>query len=159
MLHYQPQVHQPSGAVETVEALVRWQHPTRGLLGPDHFVPVAEQTGLVDEPTRWVLDEALEELGRLSVDAPGLTVAVNVSARSLQRAEFPSVVLDALARADVAPCRLLLEITETALVTDAVQATAVLAEPARRRPATQPRRLRAGVHQPRPPARPPAQRA
>nr|WP_284287017.1 EAL domain-containing protein [Angustibacter aerolatus] len=152
-------MHQPSGAVETVEALVRWQHPTRGLLGPDHFVPVAEQTGLVDEPTRWVLDEALEELGRLSVDAPGLTVAVNVSARSLQRAEFPSVVLDALARADVAPCRLLLEITETALVTDAVQATAVLAEPARRRPATQPRRLRAGVHQPRPPARPPAQRA
>jgi diguanylate cyclase len=126
VLHYQPQVSQPDGEVHTVEALVRWQHPTRGLLAPEDFVPVAEHTGLIDPLTRWVLDTALADQRAWRDDLPDLVVAVNISARSLQRQDFPELVLDALARADADPDRLLLEITETALVTDAARAAEVL---------------------------------
>jgi diguanylate cyclase (GGDEF)-like protein len=128
VLHYQPQVHQPSGDVRTVEALVRWQHPTRGLLAPDEFVPIAEQTGLIDDLTRWVLDRALAQLKEWRVVTPELVVAVNISARSLQHPDFPQGVLEALDRVGAAPDWLLLEITETALVTDARRAAVVLEE-------------------------------
>jgi diguanylate cyclase (GGDEF)-like protein len=127
-LHFQPQVHQPSGTVRTLEALIRWQHPTRGLLLPDEFVPIAEQTGLIDEVTRWVLDSALTSLREWRCQTPDLVVAVNVSARSLQHLQLPRMVLDALARVDADPDWLLLEITETALVTDGARAAAVLGE-------------------------------
>ncbi len=126
VLHYQPQVSQPDGEVHTVEALVRWQHPTRGLLAPEDFVPVAEHTGLIDPLTRWVLDTALADQRTWREEMPDLVVAVNISARSLQRQDFPQLVLDALARADAEPDGLLLEITETALVTDAARAAEVL---------------------------------
>jgi diguanylate cyclase (GGDEF)-like protein len=126
VLHYQPQVSQPDGEVHTVEALVRWQHPTRGLLAPEDFVPVAEHTGLIDPLTRWVLDTALADQRAWREEMPDLVVAVNISARSLQRQDFPQLVLDALARADAEPDGLLLEITETALVTDAARAAEVL---------------------------------
>ncbi|MDQ1708718.1 MAG: hypothetical protein QOG49_103, partial [Frankiaceae bacterium] len=126
VLHYQPQVKQPTGQVDTVEALVRWQHPTRGLLDPDAFVPVAEQTGLIEPLTRWVFDAALRQLKEWHEVAPELVVAVNISARSLQRNDFPKMATDALARAGCRPEHLLLEITETALVTDAVRAAEVL---------------------------------
>ncbi len=128
LLHYQPQVHQPSGTVTTLEALVRWQHPTRGLLPPDEFVPIAEQTGLIDDLTRWVLDAALGRLREWRLTRPDLVVAVNISARSLQHPEFPHLVLEALARNGATADWLLLEITETALVTDAEYAAKVLGE-------------------------------
>jgi diguanylate cyclase len=128
VLHYQPQVHQPSGQVRTLEALVRWQHPTRGLLPPDEFVPMAEQTGLIDDLTRWVLDHALAQLKEWRRTTPELVVAVNISARSLQQLDFPQMVLDALERVGAAPDWLLLEITETALVTDARRAAIVLGQ-------------------------------
>ena len=126
VLHYQPQVQQPSGEVRTVEALVRWQHPTRGLLAPDEFVPIAEQTGLIDDLTRWVMDEALRQLKEWRAVMPDLVVAVNISGRSLQQLDFPLKVLDALTRAEANPDWLLLELTETALVTDAASAAMVL---------------------------------
>ena len=126
VLHFQPQLRQPSGAVTTVEALVRWQHPTRGLLGPDRFLPVAEQTGLIHPLTEWVLDAALAEVGTYGEVAPDLVVAVNISGRSLQRPDFPQVVSAAMIRAGIAPTRLQLEITETALVTDGPRAAEVL---------------------------------
>ncbi|MEO6712218.1 MAG: EAL domain-containing protein [Mycobacteriales bacterium] len=126
VLHYQPQVKQPTGQVDTVEALVRWQHPTRGLLDPDEFVPIAEQTGLIEPLTQWVFDAALKQLKIWHEVAPELVVAVNISARSLQRNDFPLMATDALARAGCRPEHLLLEITETALVTDAVRAAEVL---------------------------------
>jgi diguanylate cyclase (GGDEF)-like protein len=128
VLHYQPQVTQPSGEVCILEALVRWQHPTRGLLPPDEFVPIAEQTGLIDDLTRWVLDRALADLGEWRSFAPELTVAVNVSARSLQHLHLPTMVRAALERAGAQPEWLLLEITETALVTDAARAAAMLGQ-------------------------------
>jgi diguanylate cyclase (GGDEF)-like protein len=127
-LHYQPQLHQPSGTIRTLEALIRWQHPTRGLLLPDEFVPIAEQTGLIDEVTRWVLDSALASLCEWRSQTPDLVVAVNISARSLQHLQLPRMVLDALERVGAEPDWLLLEITETALVTDAERAATVLGE-------------------------------
>jgi diguanylate cyclase len=126
VLHFQPQVHQRDGRVHCLEALVRWQHPTRGLLGPDLFVPIAEQTGLIDGLTEWVLHRALTELRRWRITRPYLSVAVNVSARSLHDFTFPQTVQDALFQIGMDPQWLLLEITETALVTDAARAALVL---------------------------------
>src|SRR4051794_13852310 len=77
VLHFQ--LRRPSGTVTSVEALVRWQHPTRGLLPPDMFLPVAEQTGLIHPLTEWVLDAALAQLHRFTDLAPDLVVAVNIS--------------------------------------------------------------------------------
>lgn len=98
----------------------------RGLLPPDVFVPVAEHTGLIDPLTCWVLDTALAQVTAWKEAGLDLVVAVNISARSLQRTDFPQLVLDALARAGCAADRLLLEVTETALVTDAARAADVL---------------------------------
>ena len=126
VLHFQPQLRQPNGQVTTVEALVRWQHPTRGLLPPDTFLPVAEQTGLIHPLTRWVLDAALDVLRHCGEVSRDLAVAVNISGRSLQRSDFPEFVVDALARSGTAADRLLLEITETALITDGQRAGEVL---------------------------------
>ncbi|MDQ6648899.1 MAG: EAL domain-containing protein, partial [Actinomycetota bacterium] len=126
VLHYQPKASLADMGVHAVEALVRWQHPERGLLAPDIFLPIAEQTGLIDPLTGWVLDTALAQLNGWAAVAPALVMAVNVSARSLQHHDFPDRVLEALDRAGLPPQRLLLEITETALVTDAERAADVL---------------------------------
>jgi diguanylate cyclase (GGDEF)-like protein len=128
VLHYQPQVRQPGGEVRTLEALVRWQHPSRGLLGPDEFVPIAEQTGLIDDLTRWVLDSALAQLREWRVDRPELVVAVNISARSLQHLHLPEMIAQALERAGAEPDWLLLELTETALMSEVTRASAVLGQ-------------------------------
>jgi diguanylate cyclase (GGDEF)-like protein len=127
-LHYQPKASLPSRLPHAVEALMRWQHPTRGLLSPDQFIPVAEQTGLIEPLTAWLLDTALADLKAWADTLPELTMAVNVSARTLQRHDFPGVVLAALERSGIPPHRLLLEVTETALVTDPIRAAAVLNE-------------------------------
>jgi diguanylate cyclase (GGDEF)-like protein len=127
-LHYQPKASLPSRQPHAVEALMRWQHPTRGLLSPDEFIPVAEQTGLIEPLTAWLLDTALDQLTAWQSDVPQLTMAVNLSARTLQRNDFPAVVAAALERSGIPPHRLLLEVTETALVSDPLRAAAVLHE-------------------------------
>jgi predicted signal transduction protein with EAL and GGDEF domain len=127
-LHYQPKASLPSRQPHAVEALMRWQHPTRGLLSPDEFIPVAEQTGLIEPLTAWLLDTALDQLTAWQSDVPQLTMAVNLSARTLQRHDFPAVVAAALERSGIPPHRLLLEVTETALVSDPLRAAAVLHE-------------------------------
>jgi diguanylate cyclase (GGDEF)-like protein len=118
VLHYQPKASVGSGEIVAVEALVRWNHPDRGLLYPDSFLPIAEQTGIIDALTRWVLDSALGQLVTWGRDVDGLAVAINVSARNLARADFADTVLQAVATSGVPASRLLLEITETALVAD-----------------------------------------
>ncbi len=118
VLHYQPKTSIADGGVEAMEALVRWQHPTRGLLYPDSFVPIAEQTDLVDRLTDWALDTALEDVQQLAKINEGLAVAVNVSARSLGKLDFARRVTAALEKAGVPSTRLIVEITETALITD-----------------------------------------
>ncbi|MDX6284815.1 MAG: diguanylate cyclase [Frankiales bacterium] len=127
VLHFQPKIATDSGGVIAVEALVRWQHPVAGLMPPDAFLPVAEQTDLIDPLTTWVLNAALHQLRTWGDDAAGLAMAVNISARSLIRNDFADEVLTALREADVAPERLLLEITETALVADPQRAARILA--------------------------------
>ncbi|HEX3906326.1 MAG TPA: bifunctional diguanylate cyclase/phosphodiesterase [Mycobacteriales bacterium] len=121
VLHYQPKTELRSGRITAVEALVRWNHPTRGLLYPDAFLPAAEQTELVDPLTAWVLRRALQELP--SFDSSGqLDIAVNVSARSLAQDDFADGVLAIIASSGIDPTRVIIEVTETALVTDARRA-------------------------------------
>jgi diguanylate cyclase len=128
VLHYQPKASIRTGEIEAVEALVRWRHPTRGLLYPDTFLPLAEQTDLIDKLTDWVLATALDDLHYLGRFNKKLAMAVNVSARSLSRPDFASRVEAALDEARVAPTRLIVEITETALVTDPTRAAIVLGQ-------------------------------
>jgi diguanylate cyclase (GGDEF)-like protein len=126
VLHYQPQASTAGDRISALEALVRWQHPVHGLLYPDRFLPLAEQTDLIDRLTRWVLDEALVEIQRLNELGFDLAVAVNVSARSIVRPDFAQEVIGALQRHAVAPDRLIVEVTETALLIDPARAAEVL---------------------------------
>ena len=128
VLYYQPKVRISDGRVDAVEALVRWQHPTLGLLQPDRFIPLAEQTDLIDRLTEWVIRRALLDIKNFGPGMQSLTVAVNVSARNLGSADFASKIVEALDDADIAPYRLFIEVTETALMTDPIRAAAVLGE-------------------------------
>ncbi len=118
VLHYQPQLDLRTGDVDAVEALVRWNHPERGLLMPDVFLPVVEKTGMIDPMTAWVVDAALTWVGSSPKVPATIRVSVNVSARNLVVATFPDMVLDALSRHAVPADRLAIEVTETALVAD-----------------------------------------
>ena len=120
-LHFQPRLAVASQQVVGAEALVRWQHPVRGLLPPDTFIDLAESSGLVRELGEWVLDAAIAEAR--SWQEPGhpmcgVDVAVNLSARQLADPQLLTRVTGALARHDLDPARLVLEITETALMLD-----------------------------------------
>ncbi|GIE78932.1 hypothetical protein Aph02nite_48820 [Actinoplanes philippinensis] len=127
-LHYQPQMHLASGTVTGVEALVRWEHPRRGLVFPDVFLPLAEHAGLMGRLTLQVLDIALAQCRDWRAAGLHLVVAVNLSASNLQDTTLPGHVADALSRYDVPPAALHLEVTEEILMRDAARATAVLAE-------------------------------
>jgi diguanylate cyclase (GGDEF)-like protein len=127
VLFYQPKAELRTGRVCAVEALIRWRHPVRGMVAPDAFLPVAEQTGLIDALTRWVLATALAQVVAWGPGFDGLSMSVNVSARNLARLDFADTVLAALATAGVPASRLVVEITETALMTDPEVAGDVLA--------------------------------
>jgi diguanylate cyclase (GGDEF)-like protein len=126
-LDYQPQVRLPGGAVTGVEALLRWRHPQLGTISPAEFVPMAERLGLVDEIGAWVVREACAEAMRWGRE--DVEVAVNVSPRQLVSAggAFADVVRAALDDTGLAPRRLCLEITETALLADVAGTRAMLA--------------------------------
>ncbi|MFZ0668133.1 MAG: bifunctional diguanylate cyclase/phosphodiesterase [Acidimicrobiales bacterium] len=128
VLHYQPKTGVDDGQVKAVEALVRWQHPTFGLMYPDSFIPLVEQTDLIDKLTEWVLKKALSDMRDLGPEWQDLSVSVNVSARSLNRSTFAGHVVEALRCEEMTPERLTIEITETALLIDPTRALAVLAE-------------------------------
>jgi diguanylate cyclase len=128
VLHYQPKVSLGSPGVRAVEALVRWQHPAHGLLYPDRFIPMAEQTGLIDKLTEWVVVRAASDLASLGSECHDLTVAVNVSARNLTHVRFAQQVVQAVDAVGVAADRIYIEITETALMTDPGRAAVVLQE-------------------------------
>ena len=123
VLHYQPKTRLSDGHVEAVEALVRWQHPTHGLLYPASFLALAEQTDLIFDLTTWVFDRALADLRLMPSD---LSLAVNVSARSLARADFADRVIESLEHRGVPASRLIVEVTETALLTDPARAAVLL---------------------------------
>jgi diguanylate cyclase len=126
VLHYQPKLALESGRIVGVEALVRWQHPEQGLLPPGEFVPLAEQTGLIKPLTSFVLRAALNQLRAWRHGGHDLSIAVNVSERSLLDPDFPGEVARLLHTTGVPPARLELEITEGTIMADPVRAAAVL---------------------------------
>jgi diguanylate cyclase (GGDEF)-like protein len=121
-VHYQPVISLHTGEIVAVEALVRWQHPERGLLGPGEFVPVAEESGLIVPLGKWVLREAVRMAGHwraLRPEPPApLVVSVNVSARQMGEPDLVANVAGLLEESGVDPRQLALEITETVLVED-----------------------------------------
>ena len=116
-LYYQPQVG-PEGELTGAEALVRWEHPQRGLISPGEFVPLAEETGLILPLGQWVLKTACKQLAVWATrpSTADLKIAVNVSARQFQQAEFVEQVVSTLRSTGADPRRLTLELTETLLV-------------------------------------------
>ena len=118
VLHYQPKIDLASNQVRSVEALVRWEHPRRGILQPMEFIPIAESTRLIEPLTEWVIEEAARQIARWDLTRPQLTVSVNLSARSLADPGLPDRIVTILAAASVPPARLQLEITETAVLAD-----------------------------------------
>jgi diguanylate cyclase (GGDEF)-like protein len=113
VVHYQPVVSLADGSLAAFEALVRWRHPTRGLLAPLSFIPLAEETELIIDIGRWVLEESCAQAQRW-----GTSVSVNLSGKQLGQSDLVEVVARALARSGLAPERLWLEITETVLMHD-----------------------------------------
>jgi diguanylate cyclase (GGDEF)-like protein/PAS domain S-box-containing protein len=120
-LHYQPKARLADGTVETVEALLRWNHPVRGLVAPDEFIPIVQQTGLIEPLARYVVDHALRQC-RAWLDAGlRLAVSVNLAARNLTDGEFPALVERLLAEHGVDGTLLEIELTESAMLADAVR--------------------------------------
>jgi EAL domain-containing protein (putative c-di-GMP-specific phosphodiesterase class I) len=113
VLHYQPQVDLATRSVRSVEALVRWRHPKEGLLLPDQFIPLAEQSDLIGPLTTWVLGESLSQLREWREQGLDLVMSVNATIRNLQDPEFPASVVGLLAARDLLPEYLILEITES----------------------------------------------
>jgi diguanylate cyclase (GGDEF)-like protein len=126
VLHYQPKVALGTGAVIGVEALVRWQHPTRGLLAPDQFVPLAERTGAVADLTRWVVDAAVAQHAAWRAEGTELPIAVNLAAANIVDLALPDAIGELLERHGVAGERLECEISEHTVMADAVRAADVL---------------------------------
>jgi EAL domain-containing protein (putative c-di-GMP-specific phosphodiesterase class I) len=126
VLHYQPKLALPSGAVDGVEALVRWQHPTRGLLYPNAFIELAESAGLMAELTRRVIDLALAQSRAWRDRGRMLTMAVNVSPSNLVDERFPDEVAALLATHGMPSQSLVLEVTEGLLMEDRERAVRVL---------------------------------
>jgi diguanylate cyclase (GGDEF)-like protein len=125
-LYFQPKVSLRAGHVACAEALVRWQHPRHGLLGPDEFVPIAEQTGLIRPLAHWVLNAALRQCNRWRQDGLDLGVAVNLSMRNLHDPEIVDMIRKLLARWGIPPRHLVIEITESSLMADAASSMDVL---------------------------------
>jgi diguanylate cyclase (GGDEF)-like protein len=128
VLHYQPIVYLPTGEVSGVEALVRWQHPERGLLMPSDFIPMAEQNGVVVPLTRWVLGEAAGQAASWQQAGLNLVTGVNISAAHFGTGTLVADVHGALAAAGLPPDRLVLELTETSVAEDPVRAAAQFAQ-------------------------------
>ncbi len=128
MLHYQPLRSCRTGRIAGVEALLRWAHPTRGLLAPGAFLPMAERSTLIIDLTEWVLNEALRQCADWASGGHHIPVSVNLSARMLVRDGLPELVSETLRRYGLPADVLTLEITESALVTQPARAAAMLRE-------------------------------
>ncbi|MEY2565945.1 MAG: hypothetical protein QOE35_474 [Actinomycetota bacterium] len=128
VLHYQPKADVDTGRITGVEALVRWEHPERGLVPPLDFIPLAEKTGLIKPLTIAVLDRAVAQCAAWQEGGIDLPVAVNLSPVSLIDRQLPSEVSTVLRRHGLAPSMLELEVTESSLMHDPVRASEILAD-------------------------------
>jgi diguanylate cyclase (GGDEF)-like protein/PAS domain S-box-containing protein len=126
VLHYQPKLNLETGVIVGVEALVRWNHPERGLVAPSHFIPVAEECGFIVSIGRWVLGQACRQAKSWNdAGLPPMRMAVNISAVELRAKDFVTAVRDALTATGLDPDCLELELTETFLMQDS-KATALV---------------------------------
>lgn len=120
VLHYQPILNISNGRVIGFEALIRWQHPERGLLSPVHFIPLAEETGLIVPITEWVLNETVQQLALWQQAGDQTTsISVNLCASFLTQSDMPDQILAVIHAANINPSSLHLEITETQIVGNA----------------------------------------
>jgi diguanylate cyclase (GGDEF)-like protein len=126
VLYYQPKLNLVTGQVHSVEALVRWEHPTRGLLQPGSFIDVAETTSLFRPLTEWVVAAAAKQMKQWRHIDPPLTMSVNISARSLADHDLPRHLLRTISEADVPLRTFQIEITETSIIADPVRAKKLL---------------------------------
>ncbi|RFU45433.1 bifunctional diguanylate cyclase/phosphodiesterase [Paraburkholderia sp. DHOC27] len=117
-LYYQPKLDLATGSVKYVEALVRWEHPTRGFVSPDQFIPFAEQTGYIKMISQWVANKAIAQCAAWQKAGIDLAVSVNVSARELIQSTLPDTFNALLQKHAVAPEMLWIEITESAIMDD-----------------------------------------
>lgn len=116
VLHYQPKMAVHSGAIVGIEALVRWRHPSRGLLSPGTFIPIAEESGLVSEIDEWVLYQGMRAMRQIDRHARDLVLSINVSAPQFRSAKIVRFLESALRKTKFPPQRLELEITESAFI-------------------------------------------
>jgi diguanylate cyclase (GGDEF)-like protein/PAS domain S-box-containing protein len=128
VLYYQPKAALESGVVTSVEALVRWLHPERGVVMPDSFIPLAQETSLIGPLTLYVIEEALRQVRSWREQGIELSIAVNLSTRNLLDRSFPDQVEELLTRWDVKPENLELEVTESSMLANPTRAKAVLGE-------------------------------
>ncbi len=115
-LHYQPQVAAGTGELIGVEALIRWRHPELGMVSPFHFIPIAEETGLIVPIGEWVMRTACAQVARWSEELPGLRVAINLSALQLAQRDLVQTVLSTLETTGLPAAQLKVELTETMMV-------------------------------------------
>ena len=125
-LEFQPKVNLATGIVNGAEALVRWNHPTRGIIRPDDFIPLAENTGLITPITWFVVERSLQQVRLWQDSGLDLDVAVNLSVRHLTDMSLPDRIAVALERWGVAPSKLIIEVTESSVMTDPKRAAGVL---------------------------------
>ncbi|MDA8296206.1 MAG: EAL domain-containing protein [Actinomycetota bacterium] len=128
VVHYQPKVKISSNHTSSVEALVRWQHPSEGLVFPDHFIPIAQHSELIKPLTLYVIEESLAQCARWRAEGLDVSVSVNLSTRNLLDLEFPLQVAELLERAAMPPASLMFEITESVMMAERTRIGAVLAE-------------------------------
>ena len=126
-MFYQPKIDLRSKKVYSVEALARWQHPSRGMIPPDQFIPLAEQTGLIGPLSRWALEEAARQCRAWLRSGHRLSIAVNLSAWNLRDATLPQTIADLLEQYHIPPHLLCIELTESAVMTDAHRSLDILA--------------------------------
>jgi len=127
LVHYQPQIDMTSNRICSVEALVRWQHPTRGLLAPGHFVPALEETGLIVPLGEWVLVESCQALQRwIDSGLPAIKMSVNLSSRQFQDPDLYAMIAETLSFSTLPPRLLELEITESMIMDDTENQNKVL---------------------------------
>ncbi len=126
VLHYQPQLDLRTGEILAVEALIRWPHPTLGLVPPLKFIPLAEDAGLMAELTDWVLREAIGQCARWYADGRMMTVSVNITATNLLQVGFTERIVELLAQYDLPGTSLIIEITESSIINDFASSKTVI---------------------------------
>jgi len=125
-LFIQPKVSFENKSVETAEALVRWQHPTKGMIFPDQFIPYAEELGVIQKITHWMLSEACKTVVALKTKGIVLKIAINISTRDLIDQHLPTVIADLFAHYQIGPEAISLEITESSMMDDPIRSEQTL---------------------------------